>query len=221
MREQSSTTGPFALKAETSAGTDRLLSGAEAQQRISTCDGRCSASPVALRRRLFVLFFFSGFCGLVYQMVWVRLAFASFGIITPVLSVVISVFMLGLSWGPGRGGGSFAGLVRRTDVSAIFYYAGAEFVIGLGAFAVPKLFGIGKHFLLAAGQTITFQYLFLSAAALAAAILPWCVLHGGDFPADDGVRAGTGTGKPRKASATFIWPTCWERCSERSWRRWC
>src|ERR1700685_1959138 len=55
------------------------------------------------RRRLYLLFFLSGFCSLVYQMVWTRLAFASFGIITPVLSVVISVFMLGLAAGAGVG----------------------------------------------------------------------------------------------------------------------
>ncbi len=46
---------------------------------------------------LFVTFFLSGCCALVYQVVWTRLAFASFGIITPVLSVVISVFILGLA----------------------------------------------------------------------------------------------------------------------------
>src|SRR5207237_9747013 len=51
------------------------------------------------RRLLFLLFFLSGFSGLVYQVVWTRMAFASFGIITPVLSVVISVFMAGvLGW---------------------------------------------------------------------------------------------------------------------------
>jgi spermidine synthase len=182
MREQSSTTGPLALKAELSAGTGGLLIGAEAQKRISTCEGQCSASPLGMRRRLFVLFFLSGFCGLVYQMVWVRLAFASFGIITPVLSVVISVFMLGLSLGAWAGGRMIPGLVRRTDVSAIYFYAAAEFVIGLGAFSVPKLFEIGKHFLLAAGQTDSFQYMFLSAAALSAAILPWCLCMGATFP---------------------------------------
>ncbi|SRR6266404_1367205 len=48
----------------------------------------------------FVVFFLSGSCALIYQVVWTRLAFASFGIITPVLSVVISVFILGLA---GRG----------------------------------------------------------------------------------------------------------------------
>ena len=41
------------------------------------------------RRILFFLFFLSGFSSLAYQMVWTRMAFASFGIITPVLSVVL------------------------------------------------------------------------------------------------------------------------------------
>src|SRR5580692_11807527 len=112
------------------------------------------------RQRLYFLFFLSGFCSLVYQMVWTRLAFASFGIITPVLSVVISVFMLGLSIGAWAGGRVIPSLVRRTGVSAIFFYGGAELIIGLGAFATPKLFALGQHCLLAAGQTDSFRYLF-------------------------------------------------------------
>ena len=96
------------------------------------------------RRILFLLFFISGFCSLVYQMVWTRLAFASFGIITPVLSVVLSVFMLGLalgSWAAGRG---IAGLSRATGLSPIYFYAGAELIIGCGGVLVPKFFKIGR-----------------------------------------------------------------------------
>lgn len=142
----------------------------------------CGNPISAMRRRLFFLFFVSGFCSLVYQMVWTRLAFASFGIITPVLSVVISVFMLGLAVGSWAAGWMIAKLARRTGVSAIYFYAGAEFIIGVGAFAVPRLFQWGAHWLLAAGQTDSFQYLFLSALVLAAAILPWCVCMGATFP---------------------------------------
>jgi spermidine synthase len=137
---------------------------------------------LAMRRQLFVLFFLSGFCSLVYQMVWTRLAFASFGIITPVLSVVISVFMLGLSIGSWAAGRIIGGLVRRTGFSAIYYYAAAEFTIGLGAAVVPKLFRWGAHLLLATGQTDSLRYLCLSAAVLAGAILPWCVCMGATFP---------------------------------------
>src|SRR5208282_6475175 len=118
---------------------------------------------LAMRRWLFVLFFLSGFCSLVYQMVWTRLAFASFGIITPVLSVVISVFMLGLSVGAWAGGRMIPGLVQRTGVSAIYFYAGAELVIGLGAFIVPQLFDAGERLLLTSGAMDSFRYLLFSA----------------------------------------------------------
>jgi predicted membrane-bound spermidine synthase len=134
------------------------------------------------RQRLYFLFFLSGFCSLVYQMVWTRLAFASFGIITPVLSVVISVFMLGLSIGSWAGGRIIPWLVGRTGLSAIFFYGGAELIIGLGAFAVPGLFAMGEQCLLAAGQTDSIQYLFFSALVLAVSILPWCVFMGATFP---------------------------------------
>ena len=70
------------------------------------------------RRVLFFLFFVSGFCSLVYQVVWTRLAFASFGIITPVLSVVLSVFMLGLAVGSWAGGRYISSLVKKTGLSA-------------------------------------------------------------------------------------------------------
>jgi len=134
------------------------------------------------RRVLFFLFFFSGFASLVYQVVWTRMAFASFGIITPVLSVVLSVFMLGLAIGSWAGGRLIASGVRKSGLSAAVFYAGAELLIGLGAFAVPKLFAASEHLLLPAGQMDSFSYLLLSALALAISIFPWCVCMGTTFP---------------------------------------
>jgi predicted membrane-bound spermidine synthase len=131
---------------------------------------------------LFLLFFFSGFASLVYQVVWTRMAFASFGIITPVLSVVLSIFMLGLAIGSWAGGCFIASLVKRTRVSAAIFYALAELLIGLGAFAVPKSFLLSEHILLPAGQMDSFNYLLFSALALAFSILPWCVCMGTTFP---------------------------------------
>src|SRR5580693_8377067 len=131
---------------------------------------------------LFLLFFVSGFSSLVYQVVWTRLAFASFGIITPVVSVVLSVFMLGLAIGSWAGGRWIPALTARTGGSAIFVYAGAELLIGLGAFMVPKLFATGEQLLLGSGEANSFQYLLLSALVLAASILPWCICMGMTFP---------------------------------------
>jgi predicted membrane-bound spermidine synthase len=134
------------------------------------------------RRVLFFLFFLSGLSSLVYQVVWTRMAFASFGIITPVLSVVLSVFMLGLAVGSWAGGRWIPALAAKTGFSSVFFYAGAEMLIGLGAFTVPKLFAVGEHILLASGETDSFGYLSFSALVLAASILPWCVCMGATFP---------------------------------------
>jgi len=81
----------------------------------------------------FVFFALSGFCGLTYQVVWVRMALASFGVITPVLSIVISVFMFGLFAGSWLAGKAAAPFVARTRLSAIWLYALAELLIAAGA----------------------------------------------------------------------------------------
>lgn len=110
------------------------------------------------------------------------MAFASFGIIMPVLSVVLSVFMLGLAIGSWAGGRFIAVLVKKSKLSAAAFYGGAELLIGLGAFAVPGLFAVGERILLPAGQMDSFSYLLFSALALAISIFPWCVCMGTTFP---------------------------------------
>ena len=134
------------------------------------------------RPALFLLFFVSGFCGLLYQVIWTRLAFASFGVIPPVVSVVISVFMLGLALGAWVGGRWIDFLVEKSGIAALSCYALAEFFIGLGAFAVPRLFELGQRALLGAGAMDSARYLVLSALVLGFSILPWCVLMGTTFP---------------------------------------
>jgi len=136
----------------------------------------------ANRRILFLLFFLSGLASLVYQIIWTRMAFAAFGIITPVLSIVLSVFMFGLALGSWTAGRFVATWVRKTGMPAIFFYACAEMTIALGAFAVPHLFAAGERMLLNSGQTNSFAYLSLSALVLAVSILPWCVCMGMTFP---------------------------------------
>jgi spermidine synthase/MFS family permease len=135
-----------------------------------------------IRPILFALFFVSGFCGLLYQVIWTRMAFASFGIIMPVLSVVLSVFMLGLSLGSVAGGKCIPELVRKTGFSAAIFYALAEFIVGVGAFVVPQLFDLGSQLLLSAGEMKSFGYLSLSALVLAISIFPFCFFMGTTFP---------------------------------------
>ena len=131
---------------------------------------------------LFSMFCLSGFCGLVYQIVWLRKAFAIFGVITPIISVVVSVFMLGLFLGSWAGGKWIKTITRKLSVSAIYLYAAAEFVIGLGGIAVPYLFLFGDRFLLPMGNTGSFTYLFFSGLLIAVAMLPWCIFMGTTYP---------------------------------------
>jgi spermidine synthase len=135
-----------------------------------------------MMRILFLLFVLSGFCGLLYQVVWLRLAFGAFGIVTPVLSVVVSVFMLGLALGSWWAGRSVEGWVRRTRLSPIIFYAAAEALIGVCAIVVPVAFDAGQGWLLGMGQIDSFRYMALAAAVLSAALLPACVAMGTTFP---------------------------------------
>jgi len=133
-------------------------------------------------RIVFLLFLVSGFCGLLYQVVWVRLSYSHFGVITPVLSVVISVFMLGLSLGSWIGGKWITRFRDKLKLSAIVFYAATEFLIGLSGIIVPKMFVFGEKYLLSFGAMDSYYYLLISALTICFSILPWCVLMGFTFP---------------------------------------
>ena len=47
----------------------------------------------------FCFFFASGFCSILYELIWLRLAMAQFGVTTPMVSIVLSSFMAGLGVG--------------------------------------------------------------------------------------------------------------------------
>src|SRR5271168_103327 len=85
----------------------------------------------------FTFFFISGLCGIVYELVWLRLAMAQFGVTTALTSIVLSMFMAGLglgSWAAGalmrRYGGIFAAHPLRL-------YSLTELLIGISAVTVP------------------------------------------------------------------------------------
>jgi spermidine synthase len=128
------------------------------------------------------IFAASGFCGLLYQVIWLRLAFAAFGIITPVLSVVISVFMTGLAIGSWAGGRYAERRPAPKRFSAIVPYALVEALIGAGGLLVPVLFRAGQNLLLPAGSSDSFSYMAKSGIVLAVSILPWSIGMGATFP---------------------------------------
>jgi spermidine synthase len=138
--------------------------------------------PRSLKRTLFAMFVLSGFSGLVYQVVWVRMALASFGVITPVVSVVVSVFMLGLAVGSWAGGRWIERSFAATRLSPIAFYGGTELFIALGALVLPRLFVLGRSWLLPVEGVDSATYLVLSAVVIAIAVFPWCFFMGATLP---------------------------------------
>jgi spermidine synthase len=133
----------------------------------------------------FCFFLVSGFCSLMYEVIWLRLAMAQFGVTTPMVSLVLSTFMLGLglgSWGSGR---LIKAWERRFLFPPLRLYALMEFLIGLSAFAVVFEFAQGGrflHYLESAYGFSSLSYYCGTGIWIAISLLPWCACMGATFP---------------------------------------
>jgi predicted membrane-bound spermidine synthase len=129
----------------------------------------------------FCFFVVSGFCSIMYEIVWLRLAMASFGVTTAMVSLVLSAFMGGLGLGSWGGGALVRKLPGRT--SPLRFYALAELFIGLSAIAVPYQLAIGRKLVLSAVHDMSSTGYYLPAGIwLAITLVPWCVCMGATFP---------------------------------------
>ena len=131
----------------------------------------------------FFFFLGSGFAGLVYEVVWLRLAMAAFGVTTPLVSIVLSVFMAGLALGSWLGGRLSA---RGVDARrGLVRYAAAEAAIGVLALAVPSGLRAGHALFAASGTTLAWDsaaYHLVSGVLVALTLLPCCTAMGATFP---------------------------------------
>ena len=130
----------------------------------------------------FIFFLVSGFCSILYEIVWLRLAMAQFGVTSALASIVISVFMAGLglgSWGSGR-------LIRkyenRVRVPALRLYALAELLIGISALLVPYQLLWGRKLLEWTGTSSSWAYYLGSGVWIALTLVPWCACMGATIP---------------------------------------
>lgn len=133
----------------------------------------------------FGFFIVSGFCGLVYEVVWLRLAMASFGVTTALASIVISTFMAGLGLGSWGAGVLTRRVLRVDGPRALRIYSIAELLVGVSSLAVPLQLKIGRQLLLHAGSFGTWQtsrYYILAGTWLAITLIPWCTCMGSTFP---------------------------------------
>src|SRR5438270_421010 len=150
-------------------------------QKSLLCAGR-----LRLRTRWFYAFFFiSGFCSLIYEVVWLRLSMASFGVTTPMVSIVLSVFMTGLGLGSWLGGIVIRRFERSSPAVPLRLYGTLELIIGCSGFIAPALIILGYHLLRDAGRSLAWGssvYYVLSGTWILIALLPWTTCMGATFP---------------------------------------
>ncbi len=107
---------------------------------------------------------------------------ASFGVTSPLVSIVLSTFMAGLglgSWWVGK-------LTRRyrdqPGALALKLYALSELLIGLSAVLVPHELAWGRTLLVQLPLSSSFAYYAASGAWIALTLLPWCACMGATIP---------------------------------------
>ena len=133
----------------------------------------------------YAFFFISGFCSLVYEVVWLRLAMAKFGVTTPMVSVVLSVFMAGLGLGSYAGGIYIRRFSRSSPQVLLRLYGILELAIGCSGLLAPLIIDAGYRILRDAKLGLAWgssAYYFLSGAWILISLLPWCTCMGATFP---------------------------------------
>ena len=155
----------------------------------------------------FGFFVVSGFCSLVYQVVWLRLAMADFGVNTPLVSLVLSVFMAGLalgSWGAGRIAHRLSG---RSAGVFLRLYAAMESLIGISGLVVVPILGFGRSLLAGSGGAAwgSTSYYLASGTWIALTLLPFGACMGATFPlAMAGIRGAFPAESPRSFSYLYV-----------------
>ena len=133
---------------------------------------------------LFACFLLSGLCSLVYQVTWMRAAMAAFGVTTPSVSIVLSVFMAGIALGSWGGGLFVRRVVGASPRTLLSSYAATESWIGIGGLVVAPLFAVGRGLLSsdAGGAWGSASYYLAAGACVALVMLPFCCAMGATFP---------------------------------------
>ena len=133
----------------------------------------------------FFFFLISGFCGILYELVWLRLAMAQYGVTTPIVSIVLSAFMGGLGIGSLAAGILIRRYGQKVSFPQLWLYAGSELLIGISALVVPSELTIGHRVLSHIAGSTDFSsvtYSLISGVCIALSLVPWCALMGATIP---------------------------------------
>src|SRR5580698_5498823 len=110
---------------------------------------------------------------------------AKFGVTTPMVSIVLSVFMTGLGLGSWGGGKFIKRLDRASATEPLRMYGLLELIIGFSGIAAPAMIDAGYRLLRDTGRGLAWGspiYYVASGAWVAVALLRWCTCMGATFP---------------------------------------
>jgi spermidine synthase len=133
----------------------------------------------------FWFFFVSGFCSVLCELIWLRLAMAQFGVTTALTSIVLSVFMAGLGLGSWLAGMLVRRYGDRIHFPVLRLYGSLELMIGLSALVVPAELVWGHRLLetLADRAAVSsIAYYVIAGLWLAATMVPFCACMGATIP---------------------------------------
>jgi spermidine synthase len=148
----------------------------------------------------FVFFLISGFCSVLYELVWLRLSMAQFGVTTALVSIVLSVFMAGLGLGFWASGQWLCKTESAGASAVLRLYALIELLIGVSGIVVASELLWGRRVLEHYSFSSSIGYYSAAGLWIAVAVIPWCALMGATVPV--GMRA-IGQTLPSEADRSF------------------
>jgi len=160
-----------------------------------------------LMRWFYGFFFISGFCSLLYELIWMRLAMAQFGVTTTLTATFLSVFMGGLGLGSWLAGKGLRNRKVRAPISPVLLYALTELAIGIFSMLVPRELRGGRELLLHLGADAgwtSFRFSCLSGIWLALSLIPPCACMGATFPFAISALSRVGKEQPRSFSYLYL-----------------
>ncbi len=133
----------------------------------------------------FLFFLVSGFCSILYEIVWLRLSMAQFGVTSALVAIVLSMIH-GWTWAWAHGVADIwcAAMASKPVFSAFstLYAALAELLIGISALLVPLQLQWGRALLETTGLPSSGAYYLASGAWIAGTLIPWCAFMGSNLP---------------------------------------
>jgi spermidine synthase len=133
----------------------------------------------------FGFFFVSGFCSILYEVIWLRLTMAEYGVTIAMTSIVLSVFMAGMGAGSWIAGNIARRYGDRLSWSPLRLYATAELMIGCASLLVPIELLMGRSLLESWSGNLSSSsvaYYVISGVLVSLTLIPWCACMGATVP---------------------------------------